>query len=641
MSLLVTNFLMPLLLKGLAWMLLCCFAALAISSAKRLAHRKEIAVGGSAEGRGIRAGGGQSRGGGRPGSRGNLWRAALVSLIFLSGLSLLPAAWTWYLPERQVEPVKPVSVRTATVVVTVENEAPRVEPPPESAAAVPSAKEKAASWLSLWQLGGLMFLVWIGGTLGLGCWLAAGFLAVRRWIQQAAPLTADPAWRELLETESRAMGLRRPPRLLKADTLPGPCAAGVWRPVILLPENCVGWSAETRRIVLRHELAHLRARDPRQAWVRSAALVIHWLNPLVWTAIARSRRAEELAADSAVMAGPDGVAPDRYASALLEIAKSCPKRFSSRSFATTHPLLTAMAHPSTLEDRVRLILAETEALSVAAATGPPARKAAGPARFAGVGAVIPLLAAGFIGCSAVDERGGSGGMLRGTPSPVTPVTVSEMKKLTTATPATGPKFKISYRIVDAAGQLVAEDFSPGSLANGLPHSAEALTLSGDLVLKKGQRTKIEALREFPYPTEFDPPQYEPRTAAGARPKALESRFPVTPTTPRKFEFRNMGWTLSELAVRPEGASLMVSGVLRETVFEGFIRNAGEAFSPIVTDDRKVVLTDNKVLSPTFADRDTRFLTAALPGKTYRTLLNVRRPDTYLEVRCEAVAEGSR
>lgn len=629
MSLLVADFLLPLLLKGFVWMTLCGLAVPAwrlfqwwrtwrLRNGSRRWHR---------HGRG-NAG------------KGNPWRGTLASLTFLSGLSLLPTLWTWYLPERRAEPVVATGVAATPLIITAGNEAPRMEPPAAATTGgAPVITEKSASWLTGWNFGQGLLLLWAGGTAGLGLWLATGFLAARRWIRQAAPLTTDAAWQEPLESECRTMGMRRPPRLLVSDSVPGPCAAGAWWPVILLPENCQDWNEETRRIVLRHELAHLRAGDPRQAWIRSAALAIHWLNPLVWTAIARSRRAEELAADSAVLAG--GVAPDRYAAALLEVAKSCQNRFSARSFAT-HPLLTAMAHPSTLEDRIRLILKESEALSAAASGSQsssanreslPAGKSAGPWRFASAGAAVSLLAAGFIGCSSVEEKGSSG-MLRGTPPAVTEVTMSGMKNLTTAKPAIFTKFKLSYRIVDAKGQLAAENF----LSQDLGKNAEAVTFSGELILKKGQPTKIEAIREFPYPTEFDPPQWEQKGVAGAKAKPLEGIFPVIPTTPQKFEFRNMGWTLSELDVRPQGASLLVSGIFRETAFEGFVRNVGEAFSPIVSDDRKVVFTDNKVLSPTFTDRDTRFITAALPGNTYRTLLNVRRPDTYLELKCEPVNE---
>ena len=117
-------------------------------------------------------------------------------------------------------------------------------------------------------------------------------------------------------------------------------------------------------------------------------------------------------------------------------------------------------------------------------------------------------------------------------------------------------------------------------------------------------------------------------------------FPVTPTTPSKFTYRTIGWRADEVTVEPERAYLKVSGTFHETTFDGFIRNAGEAYSTIITKGtnafgrkEEVVLSDNKVLSPTFTTRETGFKVAALPGKTYRLRLNLKHPDAFLEISC--------
>src|SRR6202012_3153603 len=72
--------------------------------------------------------------------------------------------------------------------------------------------------------------------------------------------------------------------------------------------------------------------------------------------------------------------------------------------------------------------------------------------------------------------------------------------------------------------------------------------------KSGQRAVIEVIREFRYPTEFEPLQI-PQTFGNTgtttittgivNPLAAQSQssFPVTPTTPTAFEVRNTGVTL--------------------------------------------------------------------------------------------------
>ena len=117
-------------------------------------------------------------------------------------------------------------------------------------------------------------------------------------------------------------------------------------------------------------------------------------------------------------------------------------------------------------------------------------------------------------------------------------------------------------------------------------------------------------------------------------------FPVTPTTPSQFAKRAIGWKADQVTVQAESAFLTVSGTFHETTFDGYIRNAGEAYSTIVLKDTNafgieegVVLTENKVLSPTFTTRETPFKVTALPGKTYRVRLNLKHPDAFLEISC--------
>ncbi len=97
--------------------------------------------------------------------------------------------------------------------------------------------------------------------------------------------------------------------------------------------------------------------------------------------------------------------------------------------------------------------------------------------------------------------------------------------------------------------------------------------------KSGQRAVIEIIREFRYPTEFDPPQI-PQTfgntgggisLTGAGTQSSTGSFPVTPTTPTAFETRNTGVTLEvEPVVGPDGYTIDLNLVPQVVEFEGFI-----------------------------------------------------------------------
>ncbi len=139
-----------------------------------------------------------------------------------------------------------------------------------------------------------------------------------------------------------------------------------------------------------------------------------------------------------------------------------------------------------------------------------------------------------------------------------------------------------------------------------------LMTAPSIIVRSGQRSKIEIIREFPYPTEFDPPTIPQNFGGGGgglfgnAGNASGSSFPVTPTTPSGFMFRNTGVTMEVEATVGEDTYTIDLNLAPEVVeFEGFI-NYG---SPIQTtgtnalgQNEPVVLTDNKILQPVFATR---------------------------------------
>ena len=123
---------------------------------------------------------------------------------------------------------------------------------------------------------------------------------------------------------------------------------GLARPKVILPSAADAWTDERARVVLSHELAHIRRGD----WIvqLSAELLraFYWFNPLLWVACRRLRLESEHACDDEVMSrGVDGT---DYATHLIELARALNQR---RHMWFPAP---AMARPSSLERRVRAML---------------------------------------------------------------------------------------------------------------------------------------------------------------------------------------------------------------------------------------------------------------------------------------------
>ncbi|MEP6687966.1 MAG: HEAT repeat domain-containing protein, partial [Gemmatimonadales bacterium] len=144
------------------------------------------------------------------------------------------------------------------------------------------------------------------------------------------------------------LGVRRPVRVAISRELALPVSWGLWRPVVLLPAAARRWDAERRRVVLRHELAHVRRGDYAGHLLIELACAIHWPNPFAWRAAHRARLEQEQACDDRVLAL--GTGPIDYAQQLLDIARAFVAGVTPNRGAL------AMAAAATLPERMRAIL---------------------------------------------------------------------------------------------------------------------------------------------------------------------------------------------------------------------------------------------------------------------------------------------
>jgi len=194
---------------------------------------------------------------------------------------------------------------------------------------------------------GLMARIWIAGA---AVTLAILFVGVLRltWLAIHAERVTKGRWVDLVGELSAANGLRRPVVLLRSRHPSLLVTWGFVRPRIILPAVADEWSDERARVVMSHELAHIRRGDWAVQMSAELLRAFYWFDPLMWVACRRLRLESEHACDDEVM--NSGVEGTDYATHLVELARSLNER--------RHAWLPApaMARPSSLERRVRAML---------------------------------------------------------------------------------------------------------------------------------------------------------------------------------------------------------------------------------------------------------------------------------------------
>jgi len=272
-----------------------------------------------------------------PGSlRASLWWLACLKLV-LDLCWLVPVA----------VPLLPApAVTSAPVLVPLA--APRLLPAaapvsaaPLEAALPPAAANQADTAApSVWPLA--LLALWGLGVLASLAVLAGQGMRLARLGRGAVSVTLPGLDSDAL---ARALGLRQAPDVRESAAVSAPCVAGWLKPVILLPLGLSSaLSADELRLMLAHEMAHVKRGDLRLAALPSLARTLFFFHPLVWWAASEWAAAREEACDALALQ-VTGASPALYGRLLLRMTggeTAAPALGMSPGFRTLRRRLTGL-----------------------------------------------------------------------------------------------------------------------------------------------------------------------------------------------------------------------------------------------------------------------------------------------------------
>lgn len=230
-------------------------------------------------------------------------------------------------------PVLPESRWSAASVFTLE--APAVEVPPVSvvsdsmpvvmpaSSVLPSEQARPINWprvrVVAWAVGASLVLL-------------TGLISFKRTLTRARrtreAISEDLANR--IDEVTQEVGLRQKPRLLMSARIQSPAVTGLLRPLLLLPPGFDrDFTAEEKRLILHHELMHLKRGDLPLNTLLCVLMALHWFNPLLWLAFLKVRADREAACDAQVLENATPQRRSAYGHALLKIESAfAPLRLS-------------------------------------------------------------------------------------------------------------------------------------------------------------------------------------------------------------------------------------------------------------------------------------------------------------------------
>lgn len=254
------------------------------------------------------------------------WRYALwLPMLLVLVLPVLPAAPFGMFPWKSTESVTVERRDFANEDVLVVGKS--------SAITAAGAQEAAVNPFAV---------TWLIGACGV---FAAGWIGYRRSMRRIVKnaVTPEESLLDWIKIAALETGVRRVPQVIVSPAVDSPAVTGIFRPALLLPAHFPnGFSDEETRLILLHELTHLKRQDLAVNGLACVLQALHWFNPILWFAFARMRTDREAACDASVLSmGKD----DRraiYGGALLKLEGGFSPRGLSLGFVGMFERSTGM-----------------------------------------------------------------------------------------------------------------------------------------------------------------------------------------------------------------------------------------------------------------------------------------------------------
>ena len=400
------------------------------------------------------------------------------------------------------------------------------------------------------------FAVWLCGAALMFARLAIGHARMRRTLAGAVRVH-DPEWIKLIKELSGNL------HVVKSPQTDVPLTYGPFRPVVVLPWDSESWTADRRRVVLLHELAHVRRMDPFWHLLANIVLGLHWFNPLAWIAAAQFRREQERSCDDSVLLF--GTRPAAYAEHLIELARSIAEPGARWSTAAI-----GMAENVDLESRVQALLDH-------------GRKRHGVGRWFSVATVaaaiatVGPLAALHAQSSGAASLSGSVYDPRGAVIPDATVLLRNLKGSNEEIAQSNAAGQYEFRGIPA-GSYAVEARVPGFARLQQPDITltDGATVHLNLTLRLGEvNENVQVLGRGRRPVTNGPPQ---RIRVGGNVQATRLVSKVQPVYPPDAEAAGVEGTVLLRAVISNEGSLLSTTILNTSIDPRLSKAATDAVS---------------------------------------------------------------
>ena len=233
-----------------------------------------------------------------------LWQGALIGLVTAMILALVPSRLAGF---RYMTACLALGLCVLTFMITMTQLGQQIRPLERTAETIATQMKasetmettnsaQSAEAMTL-DVAGLVAIAWIVGVLLMSAHLIIQWRTTVR-LRTGADVAIDSSWQTLFDQLKEQLGLSAGIRLLGSGIAETPMVLGWIRPVVLVPAAAfTNLTSEELKLVLLHELNHIRRMDHLINLLQSTAECLLFFHPVTWWLSNQIRNERELCCD--------------------------------------------------------------------------------------------------------------------------------------------------------------------------------------------------------------------------------------------------------------------------------------------------------------------------------------------------------
>ncbi|MEM1159194.1 MAG: M56 family metallopeptidase [Verrucomicrobiota bacterium] len=202
-----------------------------------------------------------------------------------------------------------------------------------------------------------ILLVWVWLTTAIGTFSLPVVQSVRfSGRLRNAPLLQSSLHLKIFEECKETLNVKQDVQLVELEDWKTPAIYGIWRPHLLLPAGLKETVSEDEfRMILLHELIHLKKHDIIWNWVVILLNSIYWFNPLVWISMNQFNSDREVLCDLLVLEKLGSSQKLSYGNLLIKLSEKTstmnlfpnlvPRFFSKKQITRRITVITNTVRP--------------------------------------------------------------------------------------------------------------------------------------------------------------------------------------------------------------------------------------------------------------------------------------------------------